>query len=72
MTPAPAYDPPMPDTERLTRQQAAEQLGISLSRLADYGRTGVLTRYRNPITRLVTYDAAEVEKLRKLRSGEDS
>jgi predicted DNA-binding protein (UPF0251 family) len=50
--------------ERITREQAAEQLGVSLATLDRYLAAGLLTREKNRFTKRVTLDADEVERLR--------
>lgn len=67
MTSAVTYDPSMPDANRIPRTEAAEILGVSLSQLAYLARAGKLRRYQNTETGRVTYDAREVEELRKRR-----
>jgi DNA-binding transcriptional MerR regulator len=54
---------------RITRAEAAERLGVSLSHLAYLARTGRINRRQNPDTGRVWYDAEEVEQLRARREG---
>lgn len=54
-------------TERITREQAAQRLGVSLATLDRYLAAGRLDRERNDVTRRVTLDADQVEQLRRAR-----
>lgn len=65
-----AYARAVPDNELIPRAEAARRLGVSLETLGRYARAGLLTRHRNTITKLVSYEEAEVEKLRREREGE--
>lgn len=57
--------------DRITREDAADRLGVSLRTLDRYGGPhGPLTRERNPVTGRVTYDPDQVEHLRRVRLGE--
>lgn len=47
----------------LTRQEAAEQLGVSLSTLTRYAAAGHLRTRRNPITKRATVCPADLRKL---------
>lgn len=60
------HSPPV-TTERLTRAQAADRLGVSTATIDRYALSGLLTRYKNRLTGRVSYDAAEIEKLRTER-----
>lgn len=53
--------------DRLTRKQAADYLCISLSRLAQLRREGLIQQEKNASTRTVRYRFSEVEKLKILR-----
>ena len=63
------YHPRMTETDRISRIEAAERLGLSTSQLAYLARNGKLRRHRNPETGSVSYDAAEVEQLRQRRAA---
>jgi predicted site-specific integrase-resolvase len=54
--------------DRLTRHQAAEYLGISISRLAQYRRLGQIGFERNGATGNIRFPFTEVEKLEKFRN----
>lgn len=57
-------------TDRLTRQQAADYLGISVSRLAQHRRAGKIDYDTvNPVTRAVRYSFRDIEALRRWREG---
>jgi hypothetical protein len=57
-------------TDRLTRQQAADHVGISVSRLAQLRRAGKIDYYsKNPVTRAVRYLFRDVDALRRWREG---
>lgn len=53
--------------ERITREQAAERLGVSLATIDRYLAAGLLRREKNRLTKRVTLDADEVERLRSER-----
>jgi len=54
--------------ERITREQAAQRLGVSTATIDRYLRTGLLTsRVKNRVTGRVTLSAAEVEQLQRER-----
>lgn len=55
--------------ERITREQAAERLAVSLATLDRYLAAGLLARERNPVTRRVTLSADQVEQLRRTREA---
>lgn len=56
--------------DRLTRRQAAEYLGISLSRLAQHRRARHIWHLKSDVTRAVRYYFEDVERLRAWRDGE--
>lgn len=57
--------------DRLTRKQASAYLGISLSRLAQHRRAGLIEYVeRNRVTREVWFLFRDVEKLREYREGQ--
>jgi predicted site-specific integrase-resolvase len=53
--------------ERITREDAARRLGVSLATIDRYLRTSLLSRYKNRVTGRVTLSAAEVEQLHRER-----
>lgn len=53
--------------ERITREEAARRLGVTLATIDRYLRTELLARYKNRVTGRVTLSAAEVEQLRRER-----
>jgi predicted site-specific integrase-resolvase len=55
--------------DRLTRQQAAEYLGISVSRLAQHRRQGQIGYERNDATGNIRFPFSEVEKLKAFREA---
>ncbi len=59
-----AYQP----EDRLTRQETADYLCISLPRLAQLRREGKIKHEKNPMTRAVRYRFADVERLRRERA----
>lgn len=59
-----------PVTERIARADAAERLGVSIATVDRYLAEGLLTRHKNPVTKRVQLDAAEVEQLRRTREGQ--
>jgi predicted site-specific integrase-resolvase len=56
------------DGDGITREEAAERLGVSLATLDRYLRRRLLTRYRSDITNRVEIDPDEVEHLRARRT----
>lgn len=54
--------------DRLTRQEAAAYLGISVSRLAQHRRAGLIKHLKNKRTRAVHYLFEDVEQLKVWRS----
>jgi hypothetical protein len=56
--------------DRLTRHQAAEYLGVSLSRLAQHRRAGHINHEKNPVTLATRFVFEDVEQLRRWRDGE--
>jgi hypothetical protein len=54
--------------ERITREDAARRLGVSLATIDRYLRTELLSRSKNAITGRVTLSAAEVEQLSRERA----
>jgi hypothetical protein len=61
----PTYKP----TDKLTRKQAADYLGISLSLLARHRRNEEIGFERNEVTRDIRFPFSEVEKLKAFREG---
>ena len=58
---------PHPETEYITRQEAAKILGISLPTLNDWSKRGIIPSYR--IASRIRYKKAEVEaSLNKVQS----
>lgn len=57
----------MASDERISRDEAAQRLGVSIATLDRYLADGLLTRHKNKITKRVQLDAAEVENLRRER-----
>jgi predicted DNA-binding protein (UPF0251 family) len=56
------------DDERITREEAAQRLGVSLATIDRYLRRRVLNRYKNLITGRVTLSGAEIDRLRRERT----
>lgn len=54
-------------TDRLTRKQAAEVIGVSVSRLAQLRRAGFIQHEKNPHTSAVRYVYADVLRLKQER-----
>lgn len=57
------------DNAQLTRAEVAVLLGVTERTVDRYAERGLLTRRRNPITRAVAFDRAEVEDLARVRRG---
>lgn len=57
------------EDERLSREDAAQRLGVSLATLDRYLARELLSRHKNPVTGRVTLSAAEVDELRRTREG---
>lgn len=55
--------------ERITREQAAERLGVSLATLDRYLAAGLLDREKNRLTKRVTLSAGQVDELRRTREA---
>jgi predicted site-specific integrase-resolvase len=55
-------------SDLLTRHEAAEFLGISVSRLAQHRRAGQIGYDRNTATGSIRFPFSEVKKLQSLRS----
>ena len=53
--------------ERVTREEAARRLGVTLTTIDRYLRDKRLSRSKNVVTGRVTLSAAEVELLRRER-----
>jgi predicted site-specific integrase-resolvase len=70
VTDADIYDPAMPDTDWITRAEAAELLGVRPASVDRYCDRGQIERRKNEITKLVRLKRADVEQLRKERAGE--
>lgn len=56
--------------DRLTRKEAAGYLGISVSRLSQHRRAGLIDHRKNRVTRAVHYVFADVERLRQWRESQ--
>lgn len=72
MTTSEDYAPPMPNARppgTLSRAQVAERLGLSLVRIDEMARDGLLTKHSNKLTRLVWFDADEVDQLARDRAA---
>lgn len=67
MTTALQEAPAVPDAPRITREEAAERLGVSLRTLDRYIERDLLGRERNPVTGRVTLDPEQVAELRAVR-----
>lgn len=59
----------MASDERISRDEAAQRLGVSIATLDRYLADGLLTRHKNKITKRVQLDAGEVERLRREREN---
>ncbi len=55
-------------TDWLTREQAAEHLGVSMRMLQYFREYGLLTPQKNAMTRAVRYRFLDVEQLRVQRA----
>lgn len=55
-------------TDLLTRQEAADEIGISLSRLAQLRRAGEIRSVKNERTRAIRFAYAEVLRVRDARA----
>lgn len=56
------------DDERITREEAAQRLGVSLATIDRYLRHKLLGRQKNLITGRVTLSGAEIDRLRRERT----
>ena len=52
---------------RISRKEAARRLGVSVLTVDRYADAGRLDREANAITRRVTFDASQVERVRRER-----
>lgn len=56
------------DDERITREEAAQRLGVSLATIDRYLRQKLISRQKNLITGRVTLSGAEIDRLRRERT----
>lgn len=64
------YDPAMPDTEWITRAEAAKRLNLSLETVDRYVREDLIERRKNPITKAVRLKLADVKRVQAQRAEE--
>jgi predicted site-specific integrase-resolvase len=65
------YDLVVATHDRISREDAAATLGVTVLTLDRYLKAGLISREKNPITRRVWLSRREVEKFRAARDGED-
>ena len=70
MNPPPTYPADMAIRDKISREAAAAELGVSVLTVDRYIKAGRLTRDKNNITRRVWLSRREVEKLRAEREDE--
>jgi predicted DNA-binding protein (UPF0251 family) len=71
MTTALREAPAMADSdndERITREEAAQRLSVSLATIDRYLRHKLISRQKNLITGRVTLSGAEIDRLRRERT----